>query len=160
MTVKQFEIFHGIALTKLLRSEKPVSVRLIETRPTEDWQVYGIIDVDLFVKHRASSNSLIRKKGGYSWQFVFSPKEISRINKKDKPIYMALICGQTSIQEEMEICFLKPEQVKGIFPSDENKAFSLTVKSEPGNRLRVIVNRRVKVIVPRNAIEKWVIPGS
>ena len=159
MSIKQFEVFHGIALTKLIRSEKPVSVSLIETKPTEDWQVYGIIDVDLFVKHRASSTSLVRKKGGHSWQFNFSPSEISRINKKDKPVHVALICGQHSINKGMEICFLKPEQVKRIFPSEVSKSFSLTVKSEPGNSLRVIVDRKEKMIVSRTAIENWDIPG-
>ena len=79
MSIKQFEVFHGIALTKLLRSDKPVSVRLIETKPAEDWQIYAINDIDLFAKHRAISNPLVCKKGGYSWQFVFSPSEVSRI---------------------------------------------------------------------------------
>ena len=159
MFIKQFEIFHGIALTKLLRSEKPISVSLIEIRPTEDWQVYGIIDVDLFVKHRTGSISLVRRKGGHSWQFTFSPNEICRINKKDRPVYVALICGQQTIQDEMEICFLKPEQVKKIFPSNSEKPFSLTVRSEPGNSLRVVLDRKVKDIISRSAIEKWEIPG-
>lgn len=35
MSVKEFELFHGAVLTKLLRSEKPVALRLIETRPWE-----------------------------------------------------------------------------------------------------------------------------
>ena len=160
MFIKHFEIFHGIALTKLLRSEKPVSVSLIETKPAEDWQVYGVIDVDLFVKHRAGSTSLVRKKGGHSWQFSFSPREISRISQKDnRPVYVALVCGQSNIQEEMEICFLKPEQAEKIFPLDSNKPFSLTVRSEPHHRLAVIVDRKVKDIIPRNAIETWEIPG-
>lgn len=159
MSIKQFEIFHGIALTKVLRSDKPVSVSLIETKPTEDWQVYGIIDVDLFVKHRTKSNSQVRKKGRQSWQFIFSPSEISRINKEGKPVYVALICGQQNIQDDMEICFLKPEQVRDVFPSDCNKPFSFTVRSEPGNSLWIFVHRAVRLKVPRNAIEKWEIPG-
>lgn len=159
MSIRQFEIFHGIALTKLIRSEKPVSVSLIETKPAEDWQVYGIIDIDLFVKHRTKSNSQVRKKGRQSWQFIFSQGEISRINKRGRPVYVALICGHQSIQEEMEICFLKPEQVREVFPSDADKPFSLTVRSEPGNSLWVFVHRQVRIKVPRSAIEKWEIPG-
>jgi len=160
MSIKHFEVFHGIALTKLIRNEKPVSVSLIETKPAEDWQVYGIIDVDLFVKHRTKSNSQVRKKGRQSWQFTFSPHEISRINKKGaRPVYVALICGQQNIRDEMEICFLKPEQVKGIFPSAVDKTFSLTVRSEEGHSLKIFVGRKVRDIISRNAIEKWEIPG-
>ena len=160
MFIKQFEIFHGIALTKLLRSEKPVSVRLIETKPTEDWQVYAINDVDLFIKHRAISKPLARKKGGHSWRFIFSPTEVSRINKKARPVYVALICGQPYIQDEMEICFLYPEQVEETISLDGNKSASVTVRSEPSKSLRVIVHRKEKLTVSRNAIEKWEILGS
>jgi hypothetical protein len=159
MFIKQFEVFHGMALTKLIRSEKPVSVSLIETRPTsEDWRIYGICDADLFVKHRASSTSLSRGKGGHSWQFIFSSTEIARIHKEGNPVFVALICGQSNIKNEMEICFLEPDQIEQIFPLDD-RAFSFTVRSKPGNKLWVIVDRKVKVKVARDAIEQWDIPG-
>ena len=73
---------------------------------------------------------------------------------------MALICGQSNIQDEMEICFLIPENVAEIFPSNNNASFSLTVRSIPGKRLRIIVGRKVVNKIPRNTIDKWPIPGS
>jgi hypothetical protein len=31
MSVREFELYHGAVLTKILRSEKPVALRLVET---------------------------------------------------------------------------------------------------------------------------------
>ncbi len=164
MSIKQFEVFHGIVLTKLLRSKKPVSLRMVETRPdSDDWRVYTInIDSDLFVKHRITYKPP-GKKGRYSWQFVFSQNEIFRINEKDKTMYIALVCGRQNIKEEidiMEVCFLEPKKIANIFPSIIDKPFSLTVRSEPNKSLRIIVNRKVRDIIPVSAIENWDIPGS
>lgn len=160
MSVKQFEIFHGMALTKLLRSEKPVLLQMIETKPvSEDWRIYTIFrnsgETDLFVKHRITHEA--PKKDGYSWQFVFAPNEISRINGKDKPVCVVLVCGRQNVKENkiMEICLLEPDQVKQIFPSDNTRAFSLTVRSEPNRQLQVKANRKVIDTIRRTAIEDW-----
>lgn len=162
MSIKRFEIFHGIALAKLLRSGKPVSLRMIETRPlSEDWRIYTInIDCDLFVKHRTNRKRGGDKNGNHAWQFSFTPSEISRILTKDKQVFVALVCGQMNLQDGMEICFLKPEQIMEIFPPESDKTFSFTVKAKPSRMLWVVVERKLRTKVRRNEIEYWDIPGS
>ena len=155
MSVKQFEVFHGIVLTKLMRSKKPVALRMVETKPTEDWRVYTFnLYYDLFVKHRSAPNPNAAKRGA-SWQFTFSPSEVSRILSKDRDVYVALVCGQQNVEDEMDVCFLDPKDVEKIFPTDSSKTFSLTVRRAPRKGLKV-----KKINIPRNAIEKWDIPGS
>lgn len=37
VSIREFELFHGAALTKIVRAERPVTLRLIETRPDDAW---------------------------------------------------------------------------------------------------------------------------
>lgn len=37
MAIDEFELFHGVVLTKLVRSDRPITLRMIETRPREAW---------------------------------------------------------------------------------------------------------------------------
>jgi hypothetical protein len=36
MSVHEFELFHGIVLTKLIRSDRPITLRMFETKPSEE----------------------------------------------------------------------------------------------------------------------------
>ena len=38
MSVRDFELYHGAVLTKILRFQKPVALRLVETRPQDNWR--------------------------------------------------------------------------------------------------------------------------
>jgi hypothetical protein len=59
MAVHEFELFHGIALTKLVRAERPISLRMIKTRPGEAWSAYTINnEVELFLKHSTMPSKL------------------------------------------------------------------------------------------------------
>jgi activator of HSP90 ATPase len=50
MPLREFELFHGGVITKIVRSERPVTLRLIETKPEEKWSTYTLNDkVDLFI---------------------------------------------------------------------------------------------------------------
>ena len=79
MSIKEFELFHGAVLTKLVRIERPITVTLIETQREQTWSVYKVMDGQLFIKHSTSPRPLSRGKGGYSWTFTFSPEHISQI---------------------------------------------------------------------------------
>ena len=64
MSVKEFELFHGAVLTKVLRSDRPVALRLVGTRPGENWSTYTLNDaVDLLVSHSKSPRSVARSGG-------------------------------------------------------------------------------------------------
>ena len=114
MTIKQFELFHGAVLAKVVR-DRPVALRMIETRPGEAWAVYTINDaVDLFLKHSTSARTLTREPGGFSWQFAFSPEQVNQIHERQvsRQVYVALVCGQSDVKQgKMQICFLHPDQL-------------------------------------------------
>ena len=48
MSIKQFEIFHGIVLTKLVRNENPVTLRMIQNSPkSDDWRIYTVTSLTM-----------------------------------------------------------------------------------------------------------------
>ena len=82
MAIKEFELFHGVVLTKILRSDRPVSFLFIENAQMIQVDVYTINDeIELFIKHSISPRALSRGKGGYSWIFTFSPDHITQLQK-------------------------------------------------------------------------------
>jgi hypothetical protein len=79
MSVREFELFHGIALTKIMRSDRPVTLRMIETNPDEAWAAYRINDeIVLYIKYRTVSRELRRNGGGLAWSFMFGTSELVR----------------------------------------------------------------------------------
>jgi hypothetical protein len=93
MSVREFEIYHGAALATVLRSEKPVALRLVEAKPGESWSTYTLNDaVDLLVTHSKKSRPVARGGGGTSWSFVFSTNQLRQMNpeKSTRPVWVAL----------------------------------------------------------------------
>ena len=164
MAVKEFELFHGAVLTKLLRSEKPVALRLIETRPNENWSTYTLNDtVDLVVSHRKSPRALSRNGGGTSWSFVFSRNQLRQMNPavRNRPVYVALVCATVNLSDKkMHTCLLDPEQIADLvdFSADQQ---SLTIrKPEQGRKLRVFKHGRARFLVAQSRLDKWEVPGG
>ena len=54
MTVHQYELFHGLVLAKLVRSEHSRTLTLIETRELGKCSVYRVNDVILYMKQAAA----------------------------------------------------------------------------------------------------------
>jgi len=152
MPLKEYELFHGTVLTKLVRRDNPVTLRLIETNTSEAWSVYRINDINIFIKY--SSNLRTLKKGGKSWTFPFSPHQIEQIFEN---MHISLVCGSHDIKsKEMEICFIENKHAICLLSGD---AKSITVHLEPGQRFRVSSSAvKQKIIIPRNAIEKYEVP--
>jgi hypothetical protein len=160
--IKQFELFHGAVLAKLMRSDKPITLRLIETR-NDAWSIYTINnEIELFIKISKVPNELIREVNGYSWQFQFTSEQIVQLKslKKSRNIAIALVCGHQSVSENMQIAFLNPELVDELFDFSTDNSQSLTVKFIPNKQLRVIRNYKIEKFIPQNALEKWVVPGN
>lgn len=153
MPLKEYELFHGAVLTRLVRKDKPVTLRLIETNTSESWSVYRINDVNIFFKH--SSNPKDLKKGGKSWTFPFTDKQLDKINKST---HLALVCGDKDTKsKEMEICFIESSDVS-ILLSESAK--SITAHVEKNNSFRVSSSAvREKIIVSRNAIDNYEVPA-
>jgi len=165
--VKEFELFHGIVLTKLVRSDRPTALRLIETDPSRAWAAYTVNDeVTLYVKYRAGSRSLSRSEGGRSWTFVFSPTELAKIGAMapDTRVHLALVCGQKKIESGdcgMHVCFLTPDDRRKLMNTKSTTQQTISVKCLPGKSLRVTGSASSKeLIIKRSALDRWTVPGS
>jgi len=162
MSVHKFELFHGIVLTKLVRSDKPVSLRLIETEPDEAWAAYKINDaVVLFVKY---STSYHKRKRERSWGFVFHSTQIREIRsmQSEGDVYISLVCGSQETGDLMRVCLLKPMDIVDLLDiADENHRIeqSVRVKYIPNHKLRVS-GKGENILIAANALDEWDVPGS
>lgn len=160
MGIQQFELFHGAVLAKLMRNDHPIALRMIQT--TEDaWSVYTInTEVELFIKVSTTPNELSREEG-VSWQFVFTPEQLEQIRSLhlSNKVAIALVCGQRNIKEEMQVAFLKPENVEEFWNFSETSSRSVTVNYIPRKKLRVKTDYTKEIKVAQNALDKWEVPG-
>ena len=164
MSIKEFHLFHGAVLTKLIRSGKPVSLSLIETKPEDSWAAYTINDeVDIFMKYSTSPHFLKRGEGGYSWVFVFNPDQLGQLKgiKAKRPVYIALVCGHKSVKQgRMEICFLNPAEIVQVLDFENATQQSITVRyNTSAKKFRVVQEREEKFLVSLNELDSWEIPG-
>jgi hypothetical protein len=164
MSIKDFELFHGVVLTRLVRSDKPLTLRMIETHD-DSWGVYKINDeVELFIKHSTSPRKLSRGKGGWSWVFHFSLEHIKLLKEiqTSRPVYIALVCGRKEIKRRrMEICFLEPDDFAKVIDLSKPEAQSVTIRYEVGKKnFRAFLNREEIALSSLNAIDRWQVPGN
>src|SRR5687767_14876570 len=135
MSVREFELFHGAVLAKLVRNEKPITLRLIETR-FDDSRVYTLNDViELYVKHSISPRQLTRGDGGYSWTFTFNPEHINQIRelRKKHSTYLTLVCGHRDIKEaRIETCLINLDEHTDLLDLEGNDQQSITVRYKTG----------------------------
>ncbi|RWX45637.1 hypothetical protein H206_01726 [Candidatus Electrothrix aarhusensis] len=153
MSLKEYELFHGVVLARLVRRDKPVTLRLIETNTTESWSVYRINDVNIFFKHSSNPRNLI--KGGISWTFSFTKSQLEQINTSTE---LALICGSKDTKsKKMEICFIEQKEVSRLLSKSSK---SITAHLKPNKSFRVSSSAIAdKVIISRSAIEKYEVPS-
>lgn len=133
MKIKDFEFHHGAVIVKLLKSKKPINMKIIET--SDKWSTYTLTGdtsmSDLFITHRTGGSKYKREGGGITWAFSFSDNQISQIRADDKHnVCIALVCVDT--MEKTYICFFTPSDAKRIFVDDPEKR-SITVRLPDGN---------------------------
>ena len=160
--MKQFELFHGAVLAKLVRSDRPIALRMIETRE-EAWSVYTINDeVELFIKHSITARHLAREKNAVAWQFIFTLDQIEQIRhlRLNRKVAIALVCGRQNIKDDMQIAFIEPNDVESLIDFSINGTQSLTVKYLPRKQLRIITDYTTEKLVAQNALDNWDVPGS
>jgi len=164
MAIDEFELFHGVVLTKLLRSEKPITLRMIETRPGEAWSAYTLNDeVDLFIKHSTTPRSTVRGGEGRSWPFVFGIDQLGQMgaSKAKGGVYVALVGGSRQIKDTQRcVCLLEPGEIKELLDFSSPLQQALTVKLIPGKSLRVYSAHKMRFKIPQNRLEKWEVPGG
>lgn len=162
MAVHEFELFHGIALTKLVRSDRPIALRMIETRPGEAWSAYTINnEVELFLKHSTKPGKLKREKGALAWNFVFGTDQLRQIRESARPVYSAFVCGNQKLKtSSMQVCLIDPDQLKQLLDLSASSQQTMRIKFLPGKSLRVGSVRVDEIIVPRNRFEEWEVPGA
>jgi len=164
VAIDEFELFHGVVLTKLVRSDRPVTLRMIETRPSELWSAYTLNDeVDLFIKHSTKPRDTVRGGQGRSWSFVFGPEQVKQMaaSKARRRLYAALVGGSTLVKDSGRcVCLLTPREIEQLLDLSSSSQQTVTVKLIPGKNLRVYRDRTEKLKVPQNRLEKWEIPGS
>ena len=164
MSIKEFELFHGAILAKLVRNEKPITLRLIETR-FDDSRVYTLNDViELYVKHSISPRELSRGEGGYSWTFTFDTEHVNQIRelKKRRTTYIALVCGHRYVKEaRIETCLINLDEHADLLDLEGNSQQSVTVRYKTGaKKLRIFRDRQEKFLISLNALDNWEIPQS
>ena len=165
MSIDLFELFHGVVLTKLLRSGNPVKLCMVETNPKECWSAYKLNDeVMLYIKY--STNPQERKKDALVWIFTFSPSnlvEIHRLHQFQK-VFFALGCGDKDVSKgSMHVCFLDPEEFDQCTDLNGDGSRTITVKYYPGKKLRVWGNKNgmeAPLNIAARSLEKWVVPGE
>jgi hypothetical protein len=165
MTIKQFELYHGAVLTALARSDRPVTLRMIETRPSEAWAVYTLNDeVELYVKYSTAVRGLKTRPGASSWTFVFGSDEVAKLSElsAERDVYAALVCARKAISKDkcMHVCLLRPEELGRLIDLDDHCSQSTTVRYVPRKKLRLFSGRRVELRVAQSALARWEVPGS
>jgi hypothetical protein len=160
MAVHEFELFHGVVLTKLLRG-RPTALRLVETAAQKDWAAYTINDeVYLYIKH--SSTPRPREKDVPTWTFGFPPADVKKIKEKREKVYFALVCGFKEIKAtQMVVCFLNPEQLDSLLNQQAEGQQTVTVKAISGKKLRVSSGKTQEPLkINKDGLENWEIPGA
>lgn len=163
--VKDFHLFHGAVLATVLRSEKPVALRLVETRPGQNWSTYTLNDsIDLFITHSRTPRDVERSGGGTSWTFGLSENQIRQLRPRPggsgRPVWAALVCGRKDLGTgEMYVCLLDPEQVASVISEDVGSQ-SLTVRKPTRGMLRVFKDHQERFKVSASRLETWEVPGA
>jgi hypothetical protein len=164
MAIKEFELFHGAVLTKVMRSEKPVALRLIETRPRENWSTYTLNDsVDLFVTQCKSPRIISREGGSTSWSFIFSRNQLRQMNPgvRHRPVFVVLVCGRAKPSDgDMYTCLLDDKQIADLVDFSSNQQSVTVRKPQRKSKLRVFKDKRVKYRVSQDRLDKWEVPGA
>jgi hypothetical protein len=160
MPIREFELFHGAVLTKLVRGDRALTLRMIETRPTDAWSTYRVNDqVNVLLKHSLSPR-IARRENATAWQFVFSRDQMRQLRTANT--WAALVCGSKTVgRSDMEICLLDPTQLEEVLDLASDDQQSVTVKRIEGKSLRVSSPQvRKELVVPRSRADNWDIPGS
>jgi len=168
MSIREMELFHGAVLAKLFRSDRPVSLRMVEMDFEQSRRAYLVNDMAyIYVKHSKNSREGTREPT-FTWIFNFRNNHIEdlrKLKRNKKDVYLALVCGQPEVssRDPAEICFLDWNQIwKCLDTHNQGIQQSIMVKYQKGCSFRVwgTKNSSIKAInVNQNALSDWEVPG-
>ena len=163
MSIKDFELFHGIVLTKMVRSDPPVSLRMIETNKDQAWSAYLVNDASfLYIKYRTRAQKPKRLKG-LSWVFTFGEDQLQQIKtlKQQHPVFFALVCVD---KKPNSVCLLVPSDIDRCINLDVQGSQNITVLYQPKKSLRAYGPQNSseddRLVVAQNRLDKWTPPGN
>lgn len=168
MGVKDFELFHGAVLAKLIRNGRPISLKLIEMQIDQSRCAYLINDSTyVYVKHSKTPKESKKDENTFSWVFSFTPEHLQEIKelKGEKDLCLALVCGQNEITRKtpIEVCFLEWDQIAECFEMEAVGQQSITVKYKKGCKMRVWGRGNTMhhpLLINQDALTVWKVPGS
>lgn len=168
MSIKEMELFHGAVLAKLFRSDKPVSLRMVEMDFEQSRRAYLVNDMAyIYIKHGKNPRKS-KRLPTFTWTFAFSNNHTSDLQKlkgNRKEVYLALVCGQESVSspDPAEICFLDWNQIWKCLDLDNLiEQQYITVKYQKGCSLRVWGTKNtsiVPILVNQDSLADWEVPG-
>ena len=153
MSIKIFELFHGGVITKLLRSDKPITLRMIETHPDEKWSIYTLNDeIDLFITFSKKPREFSREGGGTSWTFQFSDHQQNQISE-GRRVHIALVCASNKLDNaNIPVCLIKEEKLQQLGTGIR----SITVRLPRGRgQFRIMKDRKEVFKVPQSGLDSW-----
>lgn len=167
MVIRDFEMLHGAVLTRLVRSDTPITLRMIETNTQEAWSAYTLNDeVILYIKYSTKNQSPKKDEDVLIWPFSFSIPHLEQLQDlgKRKNVHIALVCGQRLINyPNMYICLIHPYEIEQCIDIYATQQQNIKVKYEPRKELRVWGSKNTvdkAIRVAGNRLEKWEVPGS
>lgn len=161
MAIKEFELYHGAVLAKILRKDIPTSLKLVETN--RDSSTYVINDnIALYMTYRSlhkSSNEKISK-----WFFDFSLQKCREIKEfLHYDLYFTLICINSKYEPNYsEVCLINKESIKKLIDLDAITVQKISVFLENGKSFRVhgtMSKKSKELTVSRNQIDNIEIPN-
>ena len=168
MSIKEMELFHGAVLAKLFRSDKPVSLRMVEMDFEQSRRAYLVNDMAyIYIKHGKNPRKS-KKLPTFTWIFSFSSNHIVDLQKlkgNKKDVYLALVCGQESVSssDPAEICFLDWNQIwKCLDLNNLIEQQNITVKYQKGYSFRVWGTKNTSIdpiVVNQDSLVDWEVPG-
>jgi hypothetical protein len=162
MSIKDFELFHGIVLTKMIRSDHPVSLTMIETNRDQFWSAYRVNDASfLYIKYRTGARKT-RRPRGLSWVFTFGDDQLQQIRrlKEQHPVFLALVC---IAKKPLSVCLLEPSEIERCINLDGQRAQSIIILYQQNRKLRVhgpLNSEADELRIPQSRIDRWTPPGN
>jgi hypothetical protein len=175
-------LYHGALLTKLVRGDRPITIRMIETDPDDCWSAYAIDDAVTIYTKSSGHGRFCEIDRAVKWTFTFQPRHLAKLAELSQQhgTYVALVCANHRLpprvpvtlgdpQKEWErwlnlenalrkkrtgICLLEPDEWRLLLDVNGDKTQSITVQLAKGKAF--VVNDRLHV--PQNRLETWEIP--
>lgn len=141
MKVQEQDIYHGIALSQIVRHE---SFKALNSGSEKNGHYQINKDVHVLIKYRTNE--------GDTWNFTFKPSEIGalkKIAKKGDTVFLCLVCSTDTV------CALSYAEIQSLLIAQTKDQQSITIESPYNASLRVRGTKgALPHTIPHNAFPK------